>query len=77
MAVDAAPPSDADKSVISERMLIMLAEALEKKRPSIKREVLVGESHSIAIDQKKLPQKRRRKSCSRGLAAIRMARGAL
>jgi hypothetical protein len=54
VAVDAAPPSDADKSVISERMLIMLAEALEKRRPSIKRDVLVGESHSIAADQKKL-----------------------
>ena len=35
VAVDAAAPSEADKSVISERMLIMLAEALEKKRPSL------------------------------------------
>lgn len=54
VAVDAAPPSDADKSVISERMLIMLAEALEQKRPTLKRAALVGESHAIAIDQKKL-----------------------
>ncbi|HTE44438.1 MAG TPA: hypothetical protein VK636_04250 [Gemmatimonadaceae bacterium] len=54
VAVDAAPPSDADKSVISERMLIVLAEALQAKRPTLKRDALVGESHSIAADQKKL-----------------------
>ncbi|MEP6495708.1 MAG: DUF4175 family protein [bacterium] len=54
VAVDAAPPSDADKSVISERMLILLAEALQTKRPTLKRDALVGESHSIALDQKKL-----------------------
>ncbi|MDB4874617.1 MAG: hypothetical protein JWM41_1063 [Gemmatimonadetes bacterium] len=54
VAVEAAAPSEADKSVISERMLILLAEALEKKRPSLKRDVLVGESHAIAVDQRKL-----------------------
>lgn len=54
VAVDAAPPPDADKNVISERMLILLAEALEKKRPSMKREPFVGESRSIAADQKRL-----------------------
>ena len=54
VAVDAAPPSDADKSVVSERMLIVLAEALEKKRPTLKRDALVGQSHTIASDQKKL-----------------------
>lgn len=54
VSVDAAPPTDADKSVISERMLILLTEALEKKRPSLKRDALVGESRSIAADQKKL-----------------------
>jgi hypothetical protein len=35
-------------------MLILLAEALEKKRPSIARNALVGESHSIAVDQRRL-----------------------
>ncbi len=54
VAVDAAPPTDADKSVVSERMLIMLAEALEKKHASIKREQLVSESQSIGVDQKRL-----------------------
>jgi hypothetical protein len=54
VAVDAAAPSEADKSVISERMLIMLAEALQKKRPSMARDTLLRESHGIALDQKKL-----------------------
>ena len=54
VAVDAAGPADAEKSVISERMLIILAEALEKRRPSLRRDTLVGESRRIASDQKKL-----------------------
>jgi hypothetical protein len=54
VAVDAAAPSEADKSVISERMLILLAESLEKKRASLSRDVLVGESHAIAVDQRRL-----------------------
>jgi hypothetical protein len=54
VAVEAAAPSEADKSVISERMLIILAEALQKKRPSLPRDTLLRESHGIAVDQKKL-----------------------
>jgi len=54
VAVEAAPPADADKSVISERMLIMLAEALQNKRSSLKREAVVSESRTIAGDQKRL-----------------------
>jgi hypothetical protein len=54
VAVEAAAPSDEEKSVISERMLIMLAEALEKTRPKIKRDSVVSESRSIAADQKRL-----------------------
>ena len=54
VAVDAAPPADADKSIVSERMLIMLAEALQKKRPALQRDAFVGESRSIASDQKRL-----------------------
>lgn len=54
VAVDAAAPSEADKSVISERMLIMLAEALQKKRSSLTRDTLLRESQGIASDQKKL-----------------------
>lgn len=54
VAVDAAAPSDADKSLISERMLITLAEALQKKRTTIPRDTLLRESQNIGIDQKKL-----------------------
>ena len=54
LAVDAAPPSDADKSLISERMLITLAEGLEKRRAALKRDSVVTESRAIAVDQKRL-----------------------
>jgi hypothetical protein len=54
LAVEAAAPSDEEKSVISERMLIVLAEALEKKRAMLKRDTLVSESRTIATDQKRL-----------------------
>jgi hypothetical protein len=54
VAVEAAAPSDEEKSVISERMLITLAEALEKARPKLERDSLVNESRSIAGDQKRL-----------------------
>ncbi|HSQ29785.1 MAG TPA: DUF4175 family protein, partial [Gemmatimonadaceae bacterium] len=54
LAVDAAPPSDEDKSLISERMLITLAETLEKRRPVLKRDSIVTESRAIAVDQKRL-----------------------
>ena len=54
VAVDAAGPSDEEKGVISERMLIMLAEALQKRRPSLARDTVVNESRRIAVDQKRL-----------------------
>jgi hypothetical protein len=54
VAVDAAGPADEEKSVISERMLIMLAEALQKRRPSLRRDTVVSESRRIAVDQKRL-----------------------
>jgi hypothetical protein len=54
VAVEAAAPSEADKSIISERMLITLAEALEKRRPNLARDTLVRESRTIAADQRKL-----------------------
>ena len=54
VAVDAAGPADEEKSVISERMLIMLAEALQKRRPSLRRDTVVSESRRIAADQKRL-----------------------
>jgi hypothetical protein len=54
VSVDAAPPGDAEKSAISERMLIVLAEALERNRPKLAHDSVVNESRSIGADQKKL-----------------------
>jgi hypothetical protein len=54
VAVEAAAPAEADKSVISQRMLIMLAEALEKRRPALPRPTVVDESRGIAADQTRL-----------------------
>ncbi len=54
VAVDAAAPSEADKSLVSERMLIMLTEALDKKRRLLPRDTLIRESHAIAVDQQTL-----------------------
>ena len=54
IAVEGAPPPDADKSVISERMLIMLAEDLQRRRPKLAHETLANESIRIARDQAKL-----------------------
>ncbi|HEY5060602.1 MAG TPA: DUF4175 family protein, partial [Gemmatimonadaceae bacterium] len=54
VAVEAADPAEADKSVISERMLISLAEALERKRSALSRDAFVGESRGVAVDQRNL-----------------------
>jgi hypothetical protein len=54
IAVEGAPPPEADKSLISQRMLIILTEALEKRRPTLVRETLVSESRTIARDQTRL-----------------------
>ena len=54
IAVEGAPPPEADKSLISQRMLIILAEALERRRPRIGRETLVSESRAIGRDQTRL-----------------------
>jgi len=54
LAVEAAAPTEEAKNVVSQRMLIMLAEALEKRRPRLARDSMVGESRTIAADQKRL-----------------------
>ncbi len=54
VAVDAAPPPEPEKNVLSQRMLLMLAEALQKQRPSTARAAVVMESRRIAVDQTRL-----------------------
>lgn len=54
VSVEAAPPSEAEGQVLSQRMLITLAEALDKRRPRLERAVVLDESRRIATDQAKL-----------------------
>jgi hypothetical protein len=54
VAVDAAPPPDTAGQVLSQRMLIMLTEALVKKQSSLKHPALMAESQKIAADERRL-----------------------
>jgi hypothetical protein len=54
VAVEGAPPPEADTSAISQRMLILLTEALVKREPRLDRDTVVRESRAIAIDQSRL-----------------------
>ena len=56
VAVDPAPPPAVDSSLLSQRMLLMLTEKLEARRPKITRSVLLSESQHIARDQARLRQ---------------------
>lgn len=54
VAVDAAPASAEEGQVLSQRMLITLAETLVKRRSAIDRSTLLTESRRIAADQARL-----------------------
>jgi hypothetical protein len=54
VAVEGAPPLDADTSAISQRMLILLTEALVRREPRLSRDTLVRESRAIGDDQSRL-----------------------
>lgn len=54
VAVEAAAPSEADKSIISQRMLINMTEALVRRQRSLTRQALVSEAGRIARDQARL-----------------------
>jgi hypothetical protein len=54
VAVEAAPPAEAEGQVLSQRMLINLAEALERRRARLPRPTVLEESRRIAADQRKL-----------------------
>lgn len=54
VAVEAAPPGDPQGQVLSQRMLITLAEALVRQRRSLDRQSLLAESRRIAADQARL-----------------------
>jgi hypothetical protein len=54
VAVDPAAPPESEQNALSQRMLLMLAQALEQKRSRISHSILVGESRTIAVDQARL-----------------------
>lgn len=54
VAVEGAPPPDADTAAISQRMLILLTEALVGREPRLSRDTLVRESRAIGDDQSRL-----------------------
>ncbi len=54
IAVEGAPPPDADASALSQRMLIQLTEKLERERPRLERGVVARESRRIGADQARL-----------------------
>ncbi|MBL0170656.1 MAG: hypothetical protein IPP90_07975 [Gemmatimonadaceae bacterium] len=56
VAVEPAPPPDVDKSLLSQRMLLMLTEKLEQRRPRLTVAVVRDESGRLARDQARLRQ---------------------
>ncbi|WP_396219463.1 hypothetical protein [Gemmatimonas sp.] len=56
VAVEPAPPPEVDKSRLSQRMLLLLTEKLEKQRPRLARTTLMNESIAIGRDQARLRQ---------------------
>jgi hypothetical protein len=52
--IEAMAPFQGDTSALSQRMLIMLAEALQRRRPRLARDTVVAESRRIAADQARL-----------------------
>lgn len=54
IAVEAAPPPEEDKTLLSQRMLINLTEALVRRSPRLRRDEMVSESRRIARDQARL-----------------------
>jgi len=57
LAVDAAPPPPVERSLLTERMLIVSAESLLKKRPSLQAKEFVASSGRIGLDQADLRKK--------------------
>jgi hypothetical protein len=54
LAVETAAPLTGDTALVSERMLIMRAEALESRRPGLGRDSVIAESERIGSDQTRL-----------------------
>lgn len=56
VSVEPAPPPDVDKSLLSQRMLLMLTEKLDARQKKLERAQVIEESQRIARDQARLRQ---------------------
>lgn len=56
VAVEPAPPPEVDKSLLSQRMLLLLTERLQAKRPRLDASTFSTESRKLARDQGRLRQ---------------------
>ncbi|MCA0376863.1 MAG: DUF4175 domain-containing protein [Gemmatimonadetes bacterium] len=56
VAVEPAPPPAMDSSLLSQRMLLLLTERLDRRQAQLARSVVVSESQRIARDQSRLRQ---------------------
>lgn len=54
VAVEGAPPPPVDSSLMSQRMLLLLTERLQRQRPRLEQPALVRESRKLALDQARL-----------------------
>jgi hypothetical protein len=54
ISVDQVSRAEGDSSLLSQRMLVMMAEALERRRPRLRRDSFVAESRRIAGEQASL-----------------------
>lgn len=54
VAVEPIPPPDIDRSLVSQRMLLMLTEKLDGRKQQLGRPLLLRESRKLAVDQTRL-----------------------
>lgn len=54
VSVDAMAPAQGDSSLLSQRMLLLLTETLQRRRPRLRRDTVIEESRAIARDQSAL-----------------------
>jgi hypothetical protein len=54
VSVDAMAPAQGDSSLLSQRMLLLLTESLQRRRPRLRRDTVIEESRAIARDQSAL-----------------------
>ena len=57
VSVEAMPPPETEASALSQRMLLILTQALDKRRRSLAHDVLVREARALAIEQARLRKK--------------------